>query len=167
MDIVADVLNQANPAKLKIASQQIERLAQGKKVLIPRDQFRLPTKFAGLEEASSNQVRFKKDQSRVPGEGDSAIDLKSATKQDAKKAAMRALETVLATKMVEGMMPKDQSRLYGEGTAGEIWRGLHIEAMGKALASQGLFATSNDDPNSIEQKDEMPGKAKSIVPFAG
>jgi peptidoglycan hydrolase FlgJ len=167
MDIVADVLKQANPAKLKIASQFIEGLAHGKKIQIPRDQFRLPTKSAGLEVAQSNLVKLKKDQSRVQVDGDGAIDLKSATKLDAKKAAMRALETVLATKMVEGMMPKDQSRLYGEGTAGEIWRGLHIEAMGKALASQGLFETTKDDANRIDQRDEMPGKTKSIVPFAG
>jgi peptidoglycan hydrolase FlgJ len=167
MDIVADVLKQANPAKLKIASQHLEGLAKGMSIKNPNGQFRLPIKSAGIEETLINQVRSKKDQSRVPGEGGDEVDLKSVAKKDSKKAAMRALETVLATKMVEGMMPKDQSRLYGEGTAGEIWRGLHIEAMGKALASQGLFETTKDDANRIDQRDEMPGKAKAIVPFAG
>ena len=166
MDIVADVLKQADAAKLKVATQNIERSAQGKTVKLSKQQFRLPTKVAPLEQvALTKSKNVNKDQSRVPGsvEGDSASVPES--RQAAKIVAMRGLETVLATKMVEAMMPKDQSRIYGEGTAGEIWRGFQIEAMGKALAGQGLFSTSKDDATPKDLTNQPSRQRRTIVPF--
>lgn len=168
MDIVADVLKQADPAKLKIATRQIEEFARQRDCKICKDQFQLVSSFDEINRtAPLKNVHFRKDQSRVPGGTEDGLASQLETRDTARKAAMKGLETVLATKMIEGMMPKDQSRLYGEGTAGEIWRGLHIEAMGKALASQGLFATSKGESTSVDQLNEKSKKTKLIVPFAG
>jgi len=35
------------------------------------------------------------------------------------------------------MLPKDSEALYGEGTAGEIWKGMMAEQLGAALAKGG------------------------------
>jgi primosomal protein N' len=168
MDVVADVLKQADATKLRVATQHIENLGRNKPGKILKDQLQKTVEF---EKASSSTLRkfglIEKDQSRVPASSEANATSETEKQKATKKVAMQALETVLATKMVEGMMPKDQSRLYGEGTAGEIWRGLHIEAMGKALAGQGLFATTKDEDLIFERSKERPRKSGSIVPFAG
>jgi peptidoglycan hydrolase FlgJ len=167
MDIVADVLKQADAAKTKVAMQNIERLAQGKTVKLSKQQFRLPTKVAPSDQIALTKFKkLNKDQSRVPASAEGDIASVPESRQAAKNAAMRGLETVLATKMVEAMMPKDQSRIYGEGTAGEIWRGFHIDAMGKALAGQGLFSTSNDDATPNDLTNQPFKQRRTIVPFA-
>ena len=167
MDIVADVLKQADAAKTKVAMQNIERLAQGKTAKLSKQQFRLPTKVSPSDQVALNKsIKVNKDQSRVSDSAEGAKALVPDSRQAAKNAAMRGLETVLATKMVEAMMPKDQSRIYGEGTAGEIWRGFHIDALGKALAGQGLFSTSNDDATPNDLTNQPFKQRRTIVPFA-
>jgi peptidoglycan hydrolase FlgJ len=167
MDIVADVLKQADAAKLKVATQNIERLAQGKTAKLSKQQFRLPTKVVPSDQvALTKSKKMNKDQSRVSGSAEGETASVPENRQAAKNAAIRGLETVLATKMVEAMMPKDQSRIYGEGTAGEIWRGFHIDAMGKALSSQGLFSTSEDDATPDDLTGQPFRQRRTIVPFA-
>ncbi len=168
MDLIADVMMHADAAKLKTATQSLEKLSRAK--LKPKTEEVFQTVNDAPKSSVSalrNESAFAKDQSRVHGiDGDDAL-LTGKTRDASRKEAMRGLETVLATKMVEGMMPKDQSRLYGEGTAGEIWRGLHIDAMGKALASQGLFSTSKNDTMTVDDVTPPTKKTKLIVPFAG
>jgi peptidoglycan hydrolase FlgJ len=167
MDLVGDVLKQADAAKLRVATRKLEEFSRSKKVAVAEKEFRVvlqPMKLNGV--ALQGARMSAKDQSRVPST-DGQIDVATKTSGKRTVEAMRGLETVLATKMVESMMPKDQSRIYGEGAAGDIWRGMHIEVMGKALASRGLFSTTNDVHGGGELHDQGPPKIKSIVPFAG
>lgn len=163
MDIVADVLSMADSAKVKVASQNLENLARSKSKRIETEafQFAINRKENGRD-TPAEPSRIQKDQSRLPGGMESEAQSADALQKASKKAAMQKLETVLATKMVESMMPKDQSRIYGEGTAGDVWRGFHIEAMGKALAGQGLFEISKD-----QEVHQTPAKRHKILPFAG
>ena len=167
MDLVGDVLKQADAAKLSIATRKLEQFSRTKKVVVSEKEFRVamePRKLKGME-LQGLKVSGK-DQSRVPStDSESEVAIETSGKRT--DVAMRGLETVLATKMVESMMPKDQSRIYGDGAAGEIWRGMHIEVMGKALASQGLFSTSKDVQDDGKILDLGPKKIKSVVPFAG
>ena len=168
MDIIADVMSKADPAKLQIATQQLENLARTKTNGQAGRKFQVTANSLAANEPTLRKVvKFLKDQSRIPGGEDGEFLSPSAKNQASKKAAMRGLETILATKMVESMMPKDQSRLYGEGTAGEIWRGFHIEAMGKALAEDGLFETMKEAEKSSEPNEKALKKTRSILPFAG
>jgi peptidoglycan hydrolase FlgJ len=140
MDLIADVMKQADPAAARRALLRLQHLSG-----------------ASPERDVASTFRARpKDQSRLDPQGlDAAADPKSA--------AMQKLETVLATKMVEAMLPKDQSRLYGEGTAGDVWRGFHIEAMGKAIAEEGLLSTRRESPAAEQQ----PSGRKAITPFSG
>ena len=168
MDLITDALMHADVAKLKVATRKIAGLAHKSSGELKGTSFQKVSetkKHANVFIAAAATI--EKDHSRVPSFGDDQVASDSEPRVAAKKAAMRKLETVLATKMVEGMMPKDQSKLYGAGTAGEIWRGLHIEAMGKALASQGLFATSKNEVDGLDQRSVIPQRTKTIVPFAG
>lgn len=168
MDLVGDVLKQADSAKLKVATEYLKGLSQDRKIAVAEKNFRKEIRPAALNRDELHGVRSSaKNQSRLSGSG-AAVDLAADTSGKRRtKEAMRGLETVLATKMVESMMPKDQSRIYGDGTAGEIWRGMHIEIMGKALASQGLFSTSDDKPAGSDLSPLRIKNTKMIVPFAG
>lgn len=168
MDLVADVLQQANAKKLKLATLKLtgaesKTATKGASAEFGRATAALKPKFA----PSVAKLDFTKDQSRVPGYASSDAEVSPPTREAQKAAAMRGLETVLATKMVEAMMPKDQDELYGEGTAGEIWRGFHIETMGKALASQRLFSTSAQETAGASADTGNLRRSKMIVPYAG
>jgi peptidoglycan hydrolase FlgJ len=147
MDIIAQVMGNAEPLKLKVATRMLQAMSSKNAAPADVSQFQL----------ADSETETKKVMSAPPGDAG----------KKARQEAMRGLETVLATKMVEAMMPKDQSRLYGEGTAGEIWRGLHIDAMGKALASRGLFSTSREPLAAVVQRPPNASGTKLIVPFAG
>lgn len=168
MDLIADVLQQADVTKQKLAALRLTG-ASGKKATrnIAADFQKDTLQIDNKKGRSIAAAEFKKDQARLPGYALVGIGADSSSPNDPKAKAMRALETVLATKMIEGMMPKDQHELYGEGTAGDVWRGFHIEAMGKALADQRLFATSGDESTSRDQQHTRSGRARVIVPFAG
>lgn len=168
MDLIGDVLQQADAAKLRLATKFLKELSkQGSTRLAEGGFDKALQTLDGKSTSGQGVAKFEKDRSRVPGseEGaDFAVDAKDKART---KAAMRGLESVLATKMVEAMMPKDQSRIYGEGTAGDIWRSMHTEVMGKALADQGLFTTSTELQNGVDASAGKARKVRAIVPFAG
>lgn len=135
MDIIEAVMQRADPGKSMAAARRLESFSR--LAVAGAGSPKLP-KFAAL-----------KDQSRLP-ESESADDPKV-------KAAMHKLEAMLAAKMVEAAMPKDQSHIYGEGVAGDVWRGLQIEAMGAAIADGGLLSVTGGASQA----------RRPIVPFAG
>jgi peptidoglycan hydrolase FlgJ len=168
MDLVTDVLKQADAAKLKVATRFIEDFARRKSDKSRGAEFEnLSVDARRADVLMRTEFKPAKDQSRVPGHEADALLSEAERKRTARGAVMMQLETVLATKLVEGMMPKSQSQVYGEGTVGEIWRGLHIETMGKSLAENGLFAIDKVEARKLDHGLGKPLRTKSIVPFAG
>ncbi len=153
MDLIADVMSNISLSEAKVASRRLEHLSRREGPSGFAEQIRTSRKAV-------NETLVKAGDGQIPSR--SVVENKNELKQ----RAMLELETVLATKVVEAMMPKDQSRIYGDGTAGETWRGMHIEVMGKALATQGLFSTSRNDSASPANSSENE-KPIRIVPFAG
>lgn len=143
MDIIADVMAKADPAARQAALARLEKLSR--------------IKSAAVDNALFNPIVHGKDQSRLDGQPSPSAPVAT------QKHVMRKLEAVLATKLVESMMPKDQSSLYGEGTSGEVWRGLHMEVLGQALADDGILNTSTDAP----QRPSAQSLRKAITPFSG
>lgn len=168
MDLVADVLQQADVNKLKRATLKLvgtekKTIAKGPSV----EFLRVSAAHKPKDTQAVAKHEFKKDQSRVPGYKLDSVEPSPSSRETQKAEAMRGLETILATKMVEAMMPKDQGELYGEGTAGEIWRGFHIETMGKALASQRLLSNSPNEIGNAGENTIRNVRTKKIMPFAG
>jgi peptidoglycan hydrolase FlgJ len=168
VDLIGDVLLQADAAKLKLATKFLKDLSkQGSTRLAAGNFDKTLQTMDGKSPSAQSVAKFEKDRSRVPGSEEGADFVADAKGKTRNKEAMRGLEAVLATKMVEAMMPKDQSRIYGEGTAGDIWRSMHTEVMGKALADRGLFTTSIEPQNGVDASVGNARKVKAIVPFAG
>ncbi len=55
----------------------------------------------------------------------------SISKQD------QQFEAMMLRNFVEEMMPKQTASLYGEGTAGEIWRSMQVDYMSQEMAKSG------------------------------
>jgi peptidoglycan hydrolase FlgJ len=148
MDIVADVLRKADPAELQAATLRLGR--KGDATVKGTQSARAQT-----DASFSRSVHLAKDQARLSGHVVKQAD-----------TGMRGLENVLASKMVEAMLPEDQKSIYGDGTAGEVWRGFQIEMMGKALASQGLLSLASR--TSAAHGHDLPNSSQfKIRPFAG
>jgi len=60
-----------------------------------------------------------------------------AAQQAARIKAHQQFEAVMLRSFTEQMMPKDASSLYGEGTAGDIWRSLQVDLMSQQIAKSG------------------------------
>ena len=51
--------------------------------------------------------------------------------------AHRAFEAMVLQSFIKSMLPDEAENLYGSGTAGDIWKGMMAEQLGKALAEGG------------------------------
>lgn len=105
-DIVGDVVNAADPAKLQ-------------------------TSIAQLSGTSG------------PARVDMASLVLNANAPDAAKAvnpkakAYEQFEASILRNFVEGMLPKATDNVYGEGTAGNVWRSMQADFMSQELAKSG------------------------------
>ena len=50
---------------------------------------------------------------------------------------LRKFETMVLQNFVKSMMPSESEQIYGEGTAGEMWRGMMADQLGEALGKGG------------------------------
>lgn len=168
MDLVADVLQNADANRLRVATSKLTGIASKMASKASAAEFQKVSVAQNNKHIrSADDMAFKKDQSRIPGGNIENVQSLPKSRDMQRKEAMQGLETVLATKMIEAMMPDDQSELYGDGTAGEIWRGFHIDTMGKAMASQKLFSGASHELTEKSPQSPGNGRNKPIVPFAG
>jgi peptidoglycan hydrolase FlgJ len=111
-DIVGDVVNAANPTKLKGG---IARLA-GTSGMAQLDLASLVLDANG----SSN-----------------GITSGSVNALNPKEKAYQQFEASVLRNFVEEMLPKSSENVYGEGTAGNVWRSMQADFMSQELAKSG------------------------------
>lgn len=61
----------------------------------------------------------------------------SATGKAAVPEHLRKFETMVLQNFVKSMMPTESEQIYGEGTAGEMWRGMMADQLGEAIGKGG------------------------------
>jgi hypothetical protein len=94
---------------------------------------------------------------------------------EAKRAAVKKLEGALLTAVVDEIVPKESSSLYGDGTAGSVARQFQVEGLAEAaaeaeplgLANQfyGSGATAQKEPLVRDQQWPYFGR-RNITPYA-
>jgi hypothetical protein len=100
-----------------------------------------------------------------------------ATVDDKTRKAYQALESNLMANALQSMMPEGEGSLYGEGTAGDVWRGMMVDQMALAASQDNLFGllpqTFRVTPTGAAEGETssavfnlLPGRRK-ITPFAG
>jgi flagellar protein FlgJ len=133
-DIVLDVLNAADPLRSEAATQRLTALGAG-----ASDDF---TK--ALDAVQTKPLP------PVVGMADARQRLlDKATAADKKAAHAKVeLEATLLNNLVGEMLPKDAPGVYGQGTAGDVWRSMLGDQIAHQIAKSGelgiakrLFAT--------------------------
>ena len=135
-DVVLDVLNAADPARASLAAERLQALASG----APASDFTLDLDKAAAAAAKAPQP---------PGLANARRAFANATvASDPEAKAKVEFEAMTLNSFVGEMLPKDSTALFGQGTAGEIWRSMLSEQISRQVAKSGelglsrrLFAT--------------------------
>ncbi len=128
-DVVLEVLNAADPARARLAAERLEALGAGASA--PVGDF-----AADLERAASASA------APVPSAGlaDARQAFAAAAAPDGAARAKVEFETMLVNSFVGEMLPKDAGSVFGEGTAGDMWRSMLSEQISRQIARSGRWA---------------------------
>ena len=137
-DVVMEVLNAADPSRASLAAQRLSALAGSD---APGASF-----SADLERAASSATA-------IPAPLANAADARSRLAEipggpDKLGQARTQFEAMMLSSFVGELLPKDASSVFGQGTAGDMWRSMLAEQMSLQIAKSGklglarrLFAT--------------------------
>ncbi len=122
-DIVLDVLNAADPARLDVAQARLASAHElkGARELAATDKgFDATLVKAGLETraAALDSIQNHMPRKDVP-------------------ESYRKFEAMVLQSFVKSMLPSDSEAVFGKGVSGEMWRGMMAEQLGDALAKGG------------------------------
>ena len=109
-DIVFDVVKAADPVKFRVAAEKLSRTDSTNRIAMNGFEQTLATVNA-MQQARRNSHA-------ADGSGDSGI----RPRGDGQIKAYKGLEQLVLKNLVETMLPKDSTVLYGYGTSGDIWR---------------------------------------------
>ena len=113
--------------------------------------------------AAADQALWTARQTVRPGTSgnaqaaDQTSPAQSARGQDGKaKDAGQQFEALYLRQMLEEMMPKDSAALFGEGTAGSVWRSMLADSMATTLSKTGTIGIAQmiikPEPNGSKGK---------------
>ncbi|MGO9673883.1 MAG: rod-binding protein [Methylocella sp.] len=120
-DIVLDVARAADPSKALAATERLARIGSAAPVA---------GGFAGLVAPTQSSESALRSQIGAMS-GRPAFVESVATGDDAK--AYKGLEQLVLQRLVEAMLPKEESGVFGSGTAGDVWRSMLSEQLAKQL----------------------------------
>ena len=139
-DIVLDVLNAADPSRAEAATERLKALAGAAPASAAAD-------FAKALDAARQSAATL---SSGVGMADARMKLlrkDAAAAQKAKNVAID-FEATLLNNLVDDMLPKDAAGVFGQGTAGDVWRSMLGDQIAHQIAKSGelgiakrLFAT--------------------------
>jgi Rod binding domain-containing protein len=136
-DVVMEVLSAADPSRASLAAQRLSALAGSN----------APADFStDLERAASSATA-------IPAPSANAADASSRLGEipggpDRLGRAKTQFEAMMLSSFVGEILPKDASAVFGQGTAGDMWRSMLAEQVSMQIAKSGklglarrLFAT--------------------------
>ncbi|HEY8007923.1 MAG TPA: hypothetical protein VIE66_14245 [Methylocella sp.] len=142
-DIVLDVAKAADPIKFRVAT---EKLWEGNST------FRIP--MNGFDQTLA-RVNAMQEVSRNSYAADGRGRFEILQHGGSQMKAYKGLEQLILKNLVETMLPKDSGVLYGNGTAGDIWRSF----LADQLANQvGKSIDLGVVPKSMPSSDSATGQ---------
>jgi peptidoglycan hydrolase FlgJ len=122
-DIVMDVVNAADPARMQEAQERLQTASSTLAAArLTRDGKGFSTDVASLDQISTSG----------PDTG-----AKVSTRDSKTPETYRKFEAMVLQNFIQSMLPSDSSEIYGEGTAGNVWKGMMAEQLGNAIAKGG------------------------------
>ena len=127
-DVILEVLNAADPARASLAAERLGALAGS----APSADF-----AADLEKAASSAP-----QAGLAAEGLADARSRLAAMADGPDKASRAkveFEATLINSFIGELLPKDAGSVFGEGSAGDMWRSMLSEQISEQIAKSGAL----------------------------
>lgn len=120
-DIVLDVARAANPSQSLAAAERLSRLGGGESA---------GAEFSSVMQASgSTDAELRSIVARMDASPSSAVQ----PPMDARTRAYKGIEELVLQNLVENMLPKEDSSVFGSGTAGDVWRSMLAEQLAKEI----------------------------------
>ena len=132
-DVILEVLNAADPVRASLAAERLNALASSN---APSGDF-----AASLAKAAAPAPAA----SPLPVEGLADARSRLAAIPDTTDKAARAkveFEATLLNSFVGELLPKDAPGVFGEGSAGDMWRSMLSEQISKQIAKSGALGLS-------------------------
>lgn len=148
-DIILDVARAADPERLKVATAKLDRLADtagtafaslmpevseaGKAVAALAD--------AGPAADPAPSTPFDLHRARLRLQNETAlasrVDAASASAGNPRSRALESFEAMVLSTFVGSMLPEGAEDVYGSGTAGDVWKSMLSDQLGKQMAKAG------------------------------
>jgi flagellar protein FlgJ len=158
-DVILEVLNAADPARASLAAERLSALAGSN---APAGDF-----AADLEKAASSAP-----EAGLAAEGLADARSRLATMAEGPDKAARAkveFEATLINSFIGELLPKDAGSVFGEGSAGDMWRSMLSEQISEQIAKSGalglsrrLFATHDLVPPRHGEAETIAGDAAEM-----
>jgi peptidoglycan hydrolase FlgJ len=152
-DVVMEVLSAADPSRASLAAQRLSALADSN---------------APAPDFSTDLERAAGSPTAIPAPLENAADARSRLAEipggpDKLGRAKTQFEAMMLNSFVGELLPKDASAVFGQGTAGDMWRSMLAEQVSLQIAKSGklglarrLFATHE---LSARARSAHPGEA--------
>jgi peptidoglycan hydrolase FlgJ len=129
-DVILEVLNAADPARARLAAERLEALGAN----APQGDFAADLDRAAASSAGSAPTAgLANARSTLAG---------AAGAPDAASRVKVEFEAMLLNSFVGEMLPKNAGSVFGEGTAGDIWRSMMSEQIARQIARSGALGLS-------------------------
>lgn len=151
-DIVLDVAMAADPARRLAATSRLEtlggaaraRLADAMPALPPMKPLRARSEAAapGAVDGLQAPASFDVHRARLKLRADTTTTrgtqtLATAATPDKRREAMQKFEAMVMQTFISSMLPQNADTVYGKGTAGDVWKSMLSEQLGRQTAKAG------------------------------
>jgi peptidoglycan hydrolase FlgJ len=135
-DIVLEVLKAADPVRAQAATQRLSALGAASGA--DADDFAKALDAAGQSSAVGADAATDASDMRDRLSG---VDLAAASEQKAERTQIDFEASILKT-FVDAILPKDETDVYGQGTAGDVWKSMLADQIARQIAKSGAFGLS-------------------------
>jgi peptidoglycan hydrolase FlgJ len=135
-DIVLEVLKAADPLRAQATTNRLTALGGGS-VGAADDFTRV---LDATEQSSIERPEATPDLSNMRARL-SGVSLDEANAQKAARTEIDFEASMLKT-FVDAILPKDEADVYGQGTAGDIWKSMFADQIARQIAKSGAFGIS-------------------------
>ncbi|WP_158816257.1 rod-binding protein [Methylocapsa sp. S129] len=156
-DIVLEVLKAADPLRAQATTQRLQALGAGS--VEDADDFAKALDATAQPPAASPEVAPNAANMRDRLD---SISLDAANDQKAARTQLEFEASILKT-FVDAILPKDESDVYGQGTAGDIWKSMLADQIARQIAKSGAFGISK----RLFSSHPLPSHAHTIAAASG
>ncbi|WP_321336836.1 rod-binding protein [Breoghania sp.] len=125
-DLVLDVARAADPEKLRAAANRLKAMA-------PTDALH-GQDFDNTFDTVTNDLTAGRARHHLPV---NRASMRTQTPMAASLSPTQQFEALILQQFIEVMLPEDAETVFGEGTAGDIWKSMMAEQISKQVVSAG------------------------------